>query len=251
MPGPRRRKLGIVGLLRRWPVAAVVGAWLLAAGCGSATPREPELRPPPELDAGPAFDLDADDDGLCDIFESDFGADPTRADTDGDGLPDLVEVANTFDPTGPDSPAVDQVGFLQARRGATLEMSVRTTVDGDGQGLTGFFEPVSSTLWPQPGSVRDYFVSAVAVSADPTDNVRRIDYDSERFDLVEGPTRLGFSLLFEYPHELGVDCARAYPFRYRIKDDAGENVAQRVYLLIVAPEAAGSDIEYCLPPDCL
>jgi hypothetical protein len=251
MPARRRRKLGVVGSPRQLPVAALLGAWLLAVGCGSAAPEEPALREPPELDAGPAFDLDADDDGLCDVFESDFGADPMRADTDGDGLPDLVEIANTFDPTGPDSPAADQVGLLQARRGATLEMSVRTTVDGDGQGLTGFFEPVSSTLWPQPGSVRDYFVSAVAVSADPTDNVRRIDFDSERFDLVQGQTRLGFSVLFEYPDEASVDCARGYPFRYRIKDDAGENVAQRVYLLVVAPEAAGGEIDYCLPPDCL
>ncbi|MDD9934590.1 MAG: hypothetical protein OXT09_13355 [Myxococcales bacterium] len=233
-----------------WSAACVLAA--VAAGCGDAPPREPTLRDPGVDSASvpaPGSADDNDGDGLCNGTEPDYGADPEVFDTDGDGLPDLVEVANAFDVASPGSPAEDQLGLLEARPGATLELDVRTTVDGDGQALSGFFSPIGSGIWPQPHDVGEFFISAVAVSADPIDNVRGIDYDSERFGFVAGETRLGFHLLFEYPFDEGVECARAYPFRYRLKNDEGDTVAQRLFLVVVAPEGAG-DIEYCLPDDC-
>ncbi len=48
-----------------------------------------------------AGDADRDGDGLADIEEPLYGADPDNPDTDGDGYTDGDEVANGYDPAGP------------------------------------------------------------------------------------------------------------------------------------------------------
>ena len=158
---------------RRWAGRVVACLWLV--GCGEVN-RPAPLAPAPE-DAGARGSRppDQDRDGLCDFTEFDYGTDPADPDTDGDGLPDFVEVANAFDAVSTTSPAEDQVGMLEARRGATLELPVRATVNAAGEVLSGFFAPITTFFYEPAGALDDFFLRAVAVSADPEDNVRRID----------------------------------------------------------------------------
>ncbi|MFI5305767.1 MAG: hypothetical protein ACHQ53_00365 [Polyangiales bacterium] len=195
--------------------------------------------------------LDSDMDGLCDSTEEDLGTDPHAADTDGDGLPDLIEVGNAFDPTDPSSPAPDQLGYLQAQPDAVLDFPVRLTVTGDGQGLSGVFESISS-IYADGGSAADYFVGAQAVSADPAGGVRTIDTTSAHFESVLGRARLAFSLRFQYPADGKTrTCARAYPYRYSVKADDSSTPAQRLELLLLTPDAqTGHNVKYCLPRTC-
>jgi hypothetical protein len=182
---------------------------------------------------------DRDGDGLCDVTEEIAGTDPDDPDTDDDTLPDVLEVAYDFGPTDPNRPAEDQVGYLEAEPGSTLDFGLRTTVDGDGQGHTGLFRAQAS-LYDRETTAETFFRGSVAVSADPSDNVRGVEADASRFGSVLGSTRLAFSLRFEVPSDYEADdCARAYPFRYELKADDGESRAERQYLLVVAP--AGSD----------
>lgn len=205
--------------------------------------------PEPDPDGDVPALPDGDGDGLCDFTEEEFGTDASAVDSDGDRLPDLTELINGFDATDPESPLGDQLGYLEARRDSSMAFPVRATVDGDGQGVSGYFQPLAA-VYADGLSAADFFAGAAAVSAHPVDGVRGINESSAHFAEVLGKTRLAFSLRFEYPFgELGtLDCARSYPFRYAIKSDDGETRAERLYLLIVVPEGSGD--EHCLPHSC-
>jgi hypothetical protein len=194
---------------------------------------------------------DQDHDGVCDATEQQVGTDPHAADSDGDGLPDLIELANGFNPIDAANPALDQVGQLEARVGATLDFPVRATVEGDGQGVSGLFQAISA-LYGDGVSAEDFFTGASAVSADPSDAVRNIDATGAHFDSVFGHTRLVFSLHFEYPGSANPPkCGKAYPYRYSVKSDDGSTAADRVFLLILAPEGqAGGTVAFCQSRSC-
>src|SRR5689334_4593950 len=138
----------------RWPQAQAMGRPLLlgfglclcacagaAAEPGTAAPpSSPSSKPPAEMSGG----NDGDSDGLCDATELTLGPDPAAIDTDDDQLPDLIEIASSFAPVDPADPAEDQVAFLPGSRGKHLDFMVRSTVDGDGQSLTGWFSSAGS-----------------------------------------------------------------------------------------------------------
>jgi hypothetical protein len=195
--------------------------------------------------------LDHDGDGLCDGTEHDFGTDPRSNDSDGDGLPDLIELANGFDPVNRADPRPDQVAYLEAKSGGSTDFSVRTTFDGQGEGVSGYFDAISS-IYSDGSTAQDFYRGTAAVSADPVDSVRGIEQDSARFAAVLGHARLGFILHFEYMQGgPSVDCARAYPFRYSLKTDNGDVLGDRLFLLVVGAGAGtASDLDFCLPSGC-
>jgi hypothetical protein len=197
-----------------------------------------------------ALPKDTDSDGLCDRTERQFGTDALAKDTDADGLPDLIEVGNGFDATSPDEPAEDQVAYLVGEPGSVLEFPVRMTVQGDGQALSGYFEVIPS-IYADGMTAQDFFRGTMATAADPVDGVRSVQPGSARFAGVLGRTRLSFALRFEYPEGAAVECGRAYPLRYALKSDDGMTVAERLFLLAVAPAVeAGLERPYCLPSRC-
>lgn len=227
---------------------------LCACGAGEAAPSGAEIDIFVDGGDGSRAPGDADDDGLCDPREEELGTDARAKDSDADGLPDRAEIVNGFDPTDPGSPAIDQLGYLQARISATVDFPVRATVDGNGESISGSFVALPA-LDPDGLTAGDFFRSAVAVSADPIDSVRSINGESARFGSVLGKTRLAFSLRFEYSGESQLheelSCARAYPFRYAIKTDDGRVRAERLFVLVLVPEGANTDeIDYCRPPYC-
>jgi hypothetical protein len=229
--------------------------WIALCACAGTRRADGGAARGAAADAGaqshPADSSDADHDGLCGETERDVGTDPNAADTDHDGLPDLVELGNGFRPVDANSPAADQIGILPARAGAGLDFALRVTVDGDGQGMSGFFEPVSS-LYLDAVTAEDFLVGATAVAAEPVDGVRSINPEAGSFAAVLGKTRLEFRANFRYSGDPEVKgCSRTYPFRYSIKRDDGSPVAQRVYLLVVAPDAKdGGTAPHCLPRTC-
>jgi hypothetical protein len=202
---------------------------------------------PPEV----ALPKDTDSDGLCDRTERQFGTDSQARDTDADGLPDLIEVGNGFDAASPDDPAQDQVAYLVGEPGSALEFPVRMTVQGDGQALSGYFEVIPS-IYADGVTAQDFFRGTMATAADPVDGVRSVQPGSARFAGVLGRTRLSFALRFEYPEGAAVvECGRAYPLRYALRSDDGMTVAERLFLLVVAPEVeADLERQYCLPTRC-
>jgi hypothetical protein len=229
-------------------VSLLSGLLAICSACGAERGEPPD--PPPDVEVDPQLPRDRDGDGLCDDTERDAETDPAQSDTDGDGLSDLAEAGNHFDPRDATSPAAERLAVLEGVPGAVLRFAVRATVSGDGQGLTGFFEAVPSA-YDLAGSAADYFAGAVAVSADPGDNVRGFEPDSERFGVVVGETRLGFDLRFTYPDPDPQACAAAYPFRYSLKSDGGEAISQRLYLLLVEPPRDGASArEFCVPNHC-
>jgi hypothetical protein len=222
----------------------------MLCACGGGT--APQLDAgPPQSESGDGAVMDSDHDGLCDATELELGTDPRVSDTDGDALPDWVEVGNGFDPNDPTSPAPDQLARLEAQTGAGSDFPVRSTVQGDGQGLTGAFQSFSSA-YADGATAGDFLTAAIAVSADPVDGVRRIDAQQARFESVLGPTRLGFSLHFDYAGDAGTPtCAKAYPFRYGTKSDDGSTRSTRLFLLVVEPpEQPQGSVQYCLPDGC-
>jgi hypothetical protein len=231
----------------------VVVLLLVLHGCGgSASSHASAVHVSKKTDAGqPDRALDSDGDGLCDTTEQQVGTDPHMKDSDGDGLPDLIELANGFDPNNRADPGVDQLAYLQAKLGAATDFPVRATFDGDGGGVSGYFDALPS-IYSDLSTAQDFYRGTTAVSADPVDAVRSIDSESARFAAVLGHTRLGFSLHFEYLADSPpVTCARAYPFRYSLKADNGDVSGDRMFLLIVSQEAAGAtDLDYCLPVGC-
>ena len=226
---------------------------VLACACGEQSQAPPGDGPKadaPDASNNP-YDLDRDRDGLCDATEAEFGSNPKRDDTDGDGLPDLIELANGFDATDSAQPTPDQVARLLAQPGSTLEFPVRVTIDGQGEGVVGRFVEMGS-FYSDASSAQDFFVEALALSADPVDAVRRIDAEAARFRSVLGRTRLEFGLHFAYSPDTALPCARAYPFSYELESDSGAVLATGAFLLVVSPmspDGSGVD-DYCLPTDC-
>ncbi|MDD9944183.1 MAG: hypothetical protein OXU20_24275 [Myxococcales bacterium] len=196
---------------------------------------------------------DADGDGLCDGTEADVGTDARLVDTDGDGFPDPVEVALGFEAVDPATPDPSHVAYLEAVPGAILDFEVRLTVDGKGEGYAGGFAP-ASPLYDLGHSAADFYESARADGADPVDNVREFGGQTERFAAVVGSTRLRFVLRFRNPlsrHE-NPDCVVAHPFQYLVKNDSGEIVNRRSYLLVLIPPSASEGADaYCRPAACL
>jgi hypothetical protein len=199
--------------------------------------------------AAPAHDSDGD--GLCDASEQQLGTNPQVADTDGDGYPDELEVISGYDPNDPTSPGLDQIAYLQASAGASLDFEVQPAVQGDGAGVTGQF--VDHNAYDPHGlRAGAFFVNAVAVSADPPDNVRGMAASEERFGSVLGKTLLTFRLHFEYPMINRQTCVAALPFDYSIKSDSGGVIGGRSYLLVVTTSGTPIDQSgYCRPVACL
>jgi hypothetical protein len=239
---PMRRRAGSG---RRWALGA--GLWLsLLTGCGD---RPLDLAP--GGDPGTGLPLDSDGDGLCDVTEAEVATRPDQIDSDADGLPDLVEVIFGYDPRDADDPVGSHVGVLEGAPGASAELSVRITVDGTGDSHGGAFEAQAS-LDAEDRTAADFLQASTAVSADPPDNVRRIERDNERFAAVLGETRLSFALQFAYPQADPVGCSQAYPFRYVVKADSGPSIAAQYYLLIVVPpDSAGGPESFCIPSACI
>lgn len=238
--------------MRRSVPALVLLFMFALQACGGGDSRSAQMTKDFVRDAsvqGPV--IDHDHDGLCDSSEHDFGTDPRAADSDGDGLPDLIELANGFDAVSSTDPAPDQIVYLDAKPSASTDFPVRATFDGDGVGVSGYFDAISS-IYSDGSTAQDFYVSTAAVSADPVDSVRGIEGDSARFAAVLGHARLGFILHFEYMKSSpAVDCARAYPFRYSLKTDNGDVQGDRLFLLVVGAGAgAAADLEFCLPSGC-
>ena len=236
----------------RW---LLLGIGLVLLGCAGETALEPSAPtvPPPGTPRAPhgSDGGDFDSDGLCDGSEIEIGTNPELEDSDGDEIPDLIEVVSNFDPVDEADPAVDQVAFLEGARGSSLGFAVRSTVDGDGQSLAGWFAAAGS-FYRDEMSAADYFVGASAVSADPIDAARSINEESARFAAVLGKTRLAFNLRFEYGNRPDLECGRAYPFRYAIKSDDGETRSERFYLLVVGAGGAVGlpTADFCIPSTC-
>jgi hypothetical protein len=194
---------------------------------------------------------DRDQDGLCDASEQRLGTDPSKFDTDADGFPDVVEVLSGYKPTDPVLPGPDQVGYLVAEPGRTLELELRSTIDGDGQGATGQF--MARSAFDARGlSAGDFFMSGQAIAAEPPENVRGMQASEEHFASVLGRTRLTFRLHFQFDSTQTLDCAAALPFDYAIKSDISGYVSIRNYLLVLMPNGAGLEPkDFCRPVACL
>lgn len=194
---------------------------------------------------------DTDADGLCDATEKEVATNLSDTDTDGDGPSDLVELAYGFGPLDVANPAPEQVAVLGGRVGASIDFPVRVTVIGSGEAQAGTFE-VGPTVYEDGLTADAFFQAAAAVSGEPLENVRGIDYASERFISVLGETRLAFSLRFQHPAEASPGCIRAYPFHYVVKSSRGETNNLRQYVLVVIPDGTNYDggpwcgLESCL-----
>jgi hypothetical protein len=239
------RRLGLV-----LPLVAAVACNDLPSSADSTTDKTaPTLAGHGATDLPPSADSDGD--GLCDATEERLRTNPAALDTDADGFPDAVEQIAGYNATDPTSPGPDQVGYLVARPGRTLDFEVRATVQGSGEAATGQFQ-ARSAFDPHGLSARDFFVSALAVDAVPPDNVRGIEATSERFGSVLGRTRLTFRLHFAFHSALTPDCAPALPFTYAAKGDNGSNLARGDYLLVASPnEGPVRAQDYCRPVACL
>lgn len=229
-----------------------------ASACAVSSRQAPELAPAAD-GGGPAADAtvlapeDPDHDGLCNETEKDVHTDPDALDTDRDGYPDLVEVMAEHDPLDPQSPGLDQVGFLVAKRDAELDFEARVTVDGMGEGYTGLFTAYAA-LNAAGLTAGDFLERGSALSAEPPDNVRDLDATRERFGVVVGRTRLAFRLRFAFKRAvMDFPCADTFPFTYGVKDDLGRRGETRDYLLVVVPEGStGLDPKaFCIPTECL
>jgi hypothetical protein len=199
-------------------------------------------------------DDDRDHDGVCNGTEIALASNPERADTDGDGFPDFTEVMANYVPTNPVVPNPDQVTYLSGSSESTVDFEVRMTVDGAGLGYTGEFRPDASPD-PRGISAKDFFLGAEAVGGQPTDNVRGVDAEGERFNSVLGKTRVSFRLHFALGRNKAASCAIGYPFEYRLKDDNGRYSAARSFMLVVTPADerlnANGGHTFCVPASCI
>ena len=231
----------------RCAVYVVLGVCVLACDAGA-----PPLQPPGEPDGDVPALSDRDRDGVCDETERVLGSDLDRLDTDNDGLPDLIEAALSFDPVDGEDPNQARLATLSGSVGATLDYPVRATSQGTGNALQGAFMALSS-IYSEAETAQDFYVTALAVSAEPPDHVRSIEGSEARFIQVEGETRLSFNLNFAYPHAAPMGCSRAYPFRFVVNSDDGKRLATELRVLLVTAEGAGPKdaSAYCIPDDCL
>jgi hypothetical protein len=227
-------------------VARGSASWALALLlCACEAPQRPlngvtTIEPPTDEDA----------DGLCDVTEEQAATRPDALDTDADGIPDLPEVVFGYDAVNPDDPLETELVYLSGSPGASAPFEVRSTVVGAGEAHGGAFEGLAS-LDASGVTAADFFVQAMAVSADPPENVRRIEADGERFASVLGETRLSFKLEFRYGRAEPAPCTQAFPFRYLVKSEAGRTLDIQAFLLIVGPAESAADPEsYCLPSSC-
>lgn len=198
-------------------------------------------------------DDDRDHDGVCNGTELALASNPERADTDGDGFPDFTEVMANYVPTNPTIPGPDQVVYLAGDSQSTVDFEVRMTVEGAGLGYTGEFRPDASPD-PRGLSAKDFFIGAEATGGQPTDNVRGVNADAERFESVLGKTRVSFRLHFALGSSKAANCSIGYPFEYRLKDDNGRYSAGRSYMLVVTGTGglnANGEHTFCVPASCI
>ncbi|MCC6355467.1 MAG: right-handed parallel beta-helix repeat-containing protein [Verrucomicrobiae bacterium] len=88
---------------------------------------------------------DFDQDGLLDVDEYRYGADPRTPDTDGDKILDAYEVANDLNPAAPDDPFSDPDGdLLVLIQEQAFGTSERDT-DADDDGWSDYYEYFSGT----------------------------------------------------------------------------------------------------------
>jgi len=194
---------------------------------------------------------DEDGDGLCDDTEARLGSSSDTADSDDDGLPDVIELLYGFTLTDPLSPAQDRLVRLEARPGAEARLPIRFTVEGDSSDFIGFFED-SAAPYDDASSAGMYLDSSVAIGAEPPEAARVVDGPRQRFLAVLGTARLELEVRFLAPEtEDEEGCARAYPFRYGIREDGRGAVSDRLCLLIVAPQGGDGPEDFCKPTDCL
>lgn len=194
---------------------------------------------------------DRDHDGVCDATEQRYGGNTKGSDTDRDGMPDLMELVAGFNPNEATQPAPDQIAILSGTPQATLDFELRLTLDGRGQGYTGSFE-AGTALNGDGLTAGDFYKGAVAMAADPRENVRGMFATSERVGVVDGRTRLSFRLSFRNPQTQSATCTAGYPFLYRITADNGSLAVSRPYLLVVTSDrGSGDSIDYCMPSSCL
>jgi hypothetical protein len=223
---------------------------LTAAACAQPAPDAPAASKDVPVPAPTARNDDRDQDGLCDSTEERTRTNPDLLDTDADGFPDAVEVLANYNPTDPSTPGPDQLGYLLGQPGRMLDLELRSTIEGNGQGATGQF--MARNAFDAYGlRASDFFVSALAVGAVPPDNVRGMSAGEERFASVLGKTRLTFRLHFEFAGDVMLKCVAALPFVYSIKSDTGGYMGSRDYLLVVLPnDSAVKPEDFCRPVAC-
>jgi len=232
-------------LRRNLGALAVCSLALLLPACSKVQPAPPL---PPDAgsqpDSGPIVDYtDTDGDGLCDRTERARGTNPEAADTDGDGVPDRAEIELGFNPTRTDSPDRDLLVRIGEAPGSAARVPIPYVVNGRGASYGGAFR---SLYAPSDLDAGFFYAGSFAFAADPLQNVYAVLPEEERFDRVNGRTRLIFETFFETPLSLETrGCIHAYPWRYEIKRDDGTLVFARRYILVVTPAGA---TEWCVPP---
>ena len=196
-------------------------------------------------DTGPPPRVDTDGDGVCDDTELVWGTDLMAPDTDGDGFTDGIERQFGYQPWAADSPARESLVFLSETEAASTTLAVTRIVRGEGETFSGAFssEPVMDRLGLD---ARSFFDRALAVGAEPEENVFEVREDEERFVGVVGRTQLFYEVRFAFGANVPRSCARGYPFRYEIRRDDGINVLVARYLLVVLPPGQRLDTtEWC------
>jgi hypothetical protein len=248
--------VGVPALALQGVLGCAVVLQLMAACAGPETaPPAADLRLFPAAAGSGSLPTtygdDTDQDGLCDRSEDQLRTNPDSIDSDADHIPDVIEVIGGYDPTDPTSPGPDQLGYLEAVSGRLLDLELRGTVDGNGQGATGQFSALNA-FDARGLRASDFFVSGLAVSAEPPDHVRGIRASDERFSSVLGRTRLRFRVSFAYESDAKLNCAAGLPFVYAIKNDVGGYNDARNYLLIVTPKQSALEAaDFCRPVACL
>lgn len=236
--------------MRIWSLGLLLILPLAACTNGPITvPSSATDAPDAAADSGDTPDRDRD--GVCDATEQRYGGDIAGSDTDRDGMPDLMELIAGFNPDEPTQPSPDQVAILSGEPQAVLDFELRLTLDGRGQGYTGAFE-AGTPLAGDSLSASSFYTGAVAMAADPRENVRGMVATSERIGVVDGRTRLSFRLSFRNTQTQPATCTAGYPFLYRITADNGSLAVSRPFLLIVTSDLdSGGSSEFCMPTSCL
>lgn len=218
---------------------------LVLAGCSEAEFARPDG--PITLRDGGTTDpkADTDGDGLCDETERSRGLDPSSGDTDRDGVSDYMELIFGFDGADSAVPTDDRHLVLTSVAGQTVRGRASITVSGEGVDYYGAFEGFGGSDGLRTS---DYYLSSVALRADPAGQVVSIDESLERFVGVTGATTLTFEIVMGFDTQPVVSCKRGYAFRYNVKRADGMLVASPRFFLTVAPaEAAEREVPYCVP----